>query len=320
MIKSTLKLTVAIVLLASCSQKPAEVPFEKAPSGMEYRITHTNEKEKNIQNGQIVKLNIEYKLKSKDTTLNSTFDHIPQYLSLDTIRIQKYTLPEILTKCRKGDKIEFRINVDSLVKQGQMQYNEILKKGEIVLGRAEILEVFQKGNESVVEADFKKEVDIEKNREIKTIKDYLAKNKIAAVQTPEGVFVQIKTPGIEANKIDTSKQASINYKGYFLNGETFDTNIFPNDPKNPKAIPLEVRVGEHGVIEGWDIALTYFAKGGTGSIYIPAMLAYGPRPMSEKSKGYENLAFDIEITDVINKPAKKLQPAEMPAGMNGQPR
>ena len=308
MIKSTLKLTFAIVLLASCKQKPAEVAVMKTPSGLEYTITHTNEKEKLVQHGQIVKLHYKEVLKSKDSILVNTFEHLPEYIQIDTTQKSNYSVFEIMPKTRKGDKIDFKLSIDTLVKMGRKQFNQIYKKGDFIIATVEILNVFSSDNQSLFEADIKKEIEIEKNKEIKIIKDYLAKNKINAIQTPEGVFVQIKKPGIEANKIDTFKRATINYKGYFLNGETFDKNI------------MVVRVGEHEVIEGWDIALTYFAKGGIGSIYIPAMLAYGPRPMNEKSKGWENIAFDIEITDVINKPAKKLQTPQMPAGVNVQPR
>ena len=60
MVKSTLKLVAAIVLFASCNQ------FEKAPSGMTYKIKHGSGNEKLLQAGQYVKLHIEYKLKIKD--------------------------------------------------------------------------------------------------------------------------------------------------------------------------------------------------------------------------------------------------------------
>ena len=63
MIKSTLKLMLAMVLFASCSQS------EKAPSGMTYKITHGKGNEKLIKNGQVFKFNEEYRLKSKDSIL-----------------------------------------------------------------------------------------------------------------------------------------------------------------------------------------------------------------------------------------------------------
>ena len=121
MIKSTLKLVAAIVLFASCNQ------YEKAPSGMPYKITHGSGNEKLLQQGQYVKLNVEYKLKSKDTTLSSTFGVIPVYFPIDTARLGKYTFTEVIMKCRKGDKVEFSLSVDTLVSMKVLQLNEVFK-------------------------------------------------------------------------------------------------------------------------------------------------------------------------------------------------
>ncbi len=289
MIKSTLKLVAAIVLFASCNS------YEKAPSGMMYKITHGEGNQKKLEQGQFVKINIEYKLKSKDTTLSSTYGLIPVYFPVDTASLGKYTFTEILMQCKKGDKIEFSLSIDTLAKMGVLQLNEIFKTKDIVLGKAEILDVFT--DVAKVDADYKKETDTEKKREIDAIKAHLAKNKITAVESPEGVFVVLKDAGDATNKIDSTKIASVYYKGYTIAGETFDTNIKPNDPT---AKPLDVNIGTGGVIPGWEIGLKYFAKGGKGTVYVPAMLAYGPQA-NGAIKPYSNLVFDLEIQDVTKK-------------------
>ena len=168
----------------------------------------------------------------------------------------------------------------------------MFKTKDIILGKAEILEVF--ADVSKVDEDYKKETIAEKNREINIIKEYLAKNKITAVQSPDGVFVVVKEAGDMTKKVDSTKVASVFYKGYNFKGEVFDTNIKPNDPA---AKPYDVNVATGAVIQGWDIGLQYFGKGGKGTLYVPAMLAYGPQPNGQ-IKAYENLAFDIEIQDV----------------------
>lgn len=290
MIKSSLKLVAAIVLFASCNQ------YEKAPSGMPYKITHGSGNEKLLQQGQFVKLNVEYKLKSKDTTLSSTFGVIPVYFPIDTTRLGKYTFTEVIMKCRKGDKVDFSLSIDSLVNMKVLQFNEVFKPKDIILGKVEILDVFN--DVKLVDADYKKEQEKEKTKEIGIIAAYLAKNKINAVQTPEGVFIVTKEAGEAANKIDSTKVASVYYKGYTLKGDVFDTNMKPNDSTSK---PYDVRVGTGSVIPGWDIGLKYFGKGGKGSIYIPAMLAYGPQA-NGTIKAYDNLAFDIEIKDVTIAP------------------
>jgi FKBP-type peptidyl-prolyl cis-trans isomerase len=292
MIKSTLKLMLAMVLFASCSQT------EKAPSGMTYKITHGSGNEKLIKNGQIIKFNLQYKIKSKDSVFMNTANQMPGYVEYDSARSvsEKYTFQEIIGKLRKGDKVEFTLNVDSLVKQGQIPaYDKMFKKGDFVIGKLEITDVF--ANAELVYADQMKEQAKYKEKLAKPIKDYLTKNKINAVETPEGVFVVIKNIGDTTNKIDSSKQVLINYKGFHLNGEVFDTNIRPGDTT---AKPYPVRIFESQVIAGWHYGLLNFAKGGSGTIYIPSDLAYGPNGR-DKIKPNECIAFDIEIVDVKKK-------------------
>ena len=263
---------------------------------MPYKITHGSGNEKMLQQGDYVKLNIEYKLKTKDSILSSTYGVIPVYFPIDTTRLGKYTFTEVILKCRKGDKIEFSLNVDTLVKMGAIQLNNVFKANDIILGKAEIVNVFN--NTALVDADYKKEQDVEKTKEIAAIKAYLAKNKITAVQSPEGVFVAVKEAGDASNKVDSGKVASVFYKGYTFKGEVFDTNV---NAKDSVLKPYDVKIGSGSVIPGWDIGLRYFAKGARGSLYIPAMLAYGPQA-NGAIKAYENLAFDIEVRDVTVAP------------------
>jgi FKBP-type peptidyl-prolyl cis-trans isomerase len=315
MIKSILKLMLAIVLFASCSQT------EKAPSGMAFKITHGSGNEKLIQQGQIIKFNVEYRLKKttgndfksfwewvkgkspKDSVLQTTIGKMPAYIQFDTARMKamKYDFPEFLAKLRKGDKAEFSLSIDTLEKLGGIQINDIFKKGDFIVGEVEILNVF--ATPEMATADRDKEVALEKVKLNKPIKDYLAKNKINAKETPEGVFVVVKTLGDTSNKIDASKEVSVNYKGYNLKGEVFDTNIKPGDAT---AKPFDVRIGENGVIPGWEIGLTYFGKGGTGTLYIPSYLAYGEAG-SGPVKPNENIVFDIEIVDIKLKQAMPQQ-------------
>ena len=64
MMRTTITLLVAIVLLASCNQ------YQTTPSGLKYKITSGGSKEK-LKQGQFVKFNIEYKLPPKDSVLSS---------------------------------------------------------------------------------------------------------------------------------------------------------------------------------------------------------------------------------------------------------
>jgi FKBP-type peptidyl-prolyl cis-trans isomerase len=107
------------------------------------------------------------------------------------------------------------------------------------------------------------------------------------------------------------------YRGYFADkdGKEFDDNMgkLARDTK-----PLEVIIGQHGVIPGWEEGLTLFAKGGKGRIVVPAFLGYGQQGYPPNIAPFSNLCFDVEIVDV------KLAPPPPPpapgAGMPGAPR
>ena len=123
----------------------------------------------------------------------------------------------------------------------------------------------------------------------------MSQNNLTGIKTIGGAYVVIENAGDTALKADTGKLVSIKYKGYLFNGTVFDTNI---DSSKGHTDPIEVTVGQHRVISGWEEGLPYFGKGGKGKLLIPAMLAYGPQQQGPDIPGYSNLIFDIEIIDV----------------------
>jgi hypothetical protein len=132
--------------------------------------------------------------------------------------------------------------------------------------------------------------------------------------TQNGVLVEIQNPGT-LPMADSGMQATILYRGAFVNGKIFDSNMV-----NSKLVgqPLNVTVGVGSVIRGWDEGLRLFGKGGKGRLLVPALLAYGPQGSAPVIPPYANLVFDIEISDVTVPAPKPAQP--MPGQPNqGQP-
>lgn len=296
MMRTTLTLLVAIVLLASCNQ------YQKTPSGLAYKITKGNSKE-TLKQGQFVKFNIEYKIGAKDTVLTSSYGHIPGYMVVDTTRPAKHSFLEIITKCGVGDKVAFVMSIDTLKKLGMIEYNDIFHAKDVINGRVDILKTFASQQEA--SADLQNEQVLEKDREIKELKDFTTKKGIKTQSTKSGVLVDVENPG-DAIKADSGKQASVMYRGTFLNGKEFDSNM---DKTKPNHQPMVVVIGTNAVIPGLDEALRLFGKGGKGKIYIPSMLAYGQGGQPPVVPAYSNLVFEVEIMDVTT-PAP---PAPAPA-------
>ena len=103
---------------------------------------------------------------------------------------------------------------------------------------------------------------------------------------------------------------SVMYTGKFINSDKiFDTNI-----GGAHTDPVKFVVGRKtGIIQGWDDGLRLFKKGGKGTLYVPAFLAYDAQT-GPGGKPYENLRFDVEIVDVTDAPP----PAKVPSMSPGQ--
>lgn len=303
--RTTVTLLLAIVLLASCNQ------YKKTPSGLPYKIIKGDGKVP-LKNGMFVKLNIEYKVPPKDSILMSTYDKIPAYLVIDTARPNKYSFLEVITQCAVGDKIEFTMSVDSLKKLGMIEYSNVFRARDMIKGRVEILKAYNSQEEAA--ADLTKEQNVEKERELKQIADYVTKKGIKTQATRSGSLVEIQVPGDQSLKADSGKMASIRYRGTLMKeGTEFDSNMNPNSPNKQL---LNILVGSTGtqnsVIPGMDEAIRMFGKGGKGRMFIPAAQAYGQNGTGP-IPAYANLVFEIEVVDVTTPPPPAPTPApQMP--------
>ena len=98
--------------------------------------------------------------------------------------------------------------------------------------------------------------------------------------------------GLQAEVHDT---AYVIYKGMFLSGTSFDTNV----GKDTLIFP----VNEGWMIPGFDESITYMKVGGKAHVLIPSKLAYGPTGYYMIG-GYTPLLYDIELARLVKTAAK----------------
>ena len=230
----------------------------------------------------------------------------------------KYNFTEILTKLAVGDKVEFVLSVDSLVKLKMIpDYSDIFVKGGSVNGKVEILKIFT--DDKAANDDYMKEMmasnkaeqeKIEKEsagetaKESAAISKYIADNKLTTVSTPGGVKVVVENAGT-GPKADSGYKVSVMYIGRTLDGKVFDANMGPEAKRKE---PIDVVLGRHGVIRGWEEGLKLFGKGGKGKMIIPFLLGYGPQGSPPVIAPYATLVFDIEVKDVTKADAAPAAP------------
>lgn len=113
-------------------------------------------------------------------------------------------------------------------------------------------------------------------------------------KTQSGLFYKIISPGSE-EKLDWGNRVSAHYKGFFLDGVSFDSSCKRNKP-------MEFYVGN--MIDGWNEGLQLIGVGGKILLLIPSRLAYG----KEGLKGPNDkllvapdkvLLFEVEILEKL---------------------
>jgi FKBP-type peptidyl-prolyl cis-trans isomerase FklB len=95
----------------------------------------------------------------------------------------------------------------------------------------------------------------------------------------------------------------VNYTGYFLDGEIFDTSIeqVARDHNRYNSgrpyEPYPIQLGYSSVIAGWHYALAQMKEGDKATVLIPSIYAYGP--YGQGSIGPNTvLVFDLELVEV----------------------
>lgn len=152
-----------------------------------------------------------------------------------------------------------------LVKVGVMS-------GLIVLS----IDAYTAGKEKVIKSKNKKEkTEMKQDKEIKTTSSGLQ------------YIIHEKGTGEQAKAGDL---VSVHYKGYFTNGEVFDSSF-------DRGEPIEFELGKGQVIAGWDELIQLLHVGDSATALIPSALAYGKDGVGP-IPGNTDLNFDVKLVGV----------------------
>ena len=119
-----------------------------------------------------------------------------------------------------------------------------------------------------------------------------AMEKLAAgfQKTESGLRYQFIQRG-EGKKAASGKTVSVHYEGSLENGKVFDSSY-------PRKKPIEFRLGQGQVIEGWDEGIALLQVGDKARFVIPSHLGYGSRGAGGVIPPNATLIFDVELMDV----------------------
>jgi len=269
-------LTVAII---SCNKYKVVTTED----GDRLQIHEKGKSGKLAKDGDIIKFDLVIKTASDSVIKSSYADG-----SAFTVPIQKGffkgSFENALYHIGEGDSTTVLVSADTLFKMmGQPVPPEI--------GGGTDIRFIVKMHEIKSMEDYKKEAEERKANEPKIIQDYVAKNMKGAQKTAEGDIYHVQTAPGSGDLIKDGDEVKVKYVGKFMDGEKFDFS------KGDETI--SVKVGTHGVIQGWEIALKTMRKGGKSTVVIPSALGYGEQgagPIPPNTP----LVFDIEVVEVVN--------------------
>ncbi len=119
-----------------------------------------------------------------------------------------------------------------------------------------------------------------------------AMEKLAAGfdKTESGLRYKMIQKGSGKNA-EKGKTVSVHYEGSLENGKVFDSSY-------PRKKPIEFRLGQGQVIEGWDEGIALLLVGDKARFVIPSYLGYGASGAGGVIPPNATLVFDVELMDV----------------------
>lgn len=119
------------------------------------------------------------------------------------------------------------------------------------------------------------------------IENYLTEKGWTAERHESGIYIVTDTVGTGDERPTLNDDVTIFYQGYLLDGTQFD-----GTQEEPATFPLS------NLIEGWQIGIPMFGKGGKGKLVIPSEYGYGSKKVGDIPAN-SILMFEIELIDWV---------------------
>lgn len=122
-------------------------------------------------------------------------------------------------------------------------------------------------------------------KEENIIIEYAADNNMNAIRTRSGVYIVNHEEGA-GDSIKWGDPITVHYRGYFLDGQDFDSSI-------KRGKPISFRVGS--MVAGWNEALPFLKVGSKATFLLPSHMGYGKRGFAGYVEPDKIILFDIEV-------------------------
>jgi FKBP-type peptidyl-prolyl cis-trans isomerase len=299
-------LLISAVVMVSCTKE------RETASGQKFTMIKSGDG-KEVDAKKFLILNFMFK-DGKDSVWNDTRKNPYPWITMkQAIQRQGDNVLEVIGMLTKGDSTMFKVSAKDVFKKSFRQPSvppnvDSTSFFTFYVGLADVLDSaqFMKYREELVAkqnaAELKQQTE-QLGKDTVLIDSYLKEKNSIAKRTASGIRYVITQAG-KGNNAQDGQTTKVNYAGYLLDGKYFDTNI--ESVAKAKDLyqqgrpysPIEVVLGQHGVIPGWEEALKLMNKGSKMTVYIPSTLAYKNRRAGASIPENSVLAFDMELVDI----------------------
>jgi FKBP-type peptidyl-prolyl cis-trans isomerase FkpA len=289
-----------LLLCVACNKSEKETP-----NGFKFSVLKEGDGKTGTP-GQILVLDFQMS-DSKDSVWSDTYKDgmpIPAMIGDSAQIATEPGMMQVLRMISKGDSIMFSLPLTELL--GGRPPMPGMDTSLVITYRLFVRDImerqqYEEEQMKLMEAKSAKQLEAD----VAAIDAYLAEKSINGEKTASGLRYVITNAGKGENG-KTGQVASVNYAGYLLDGQYFDTNIksisqekgLYSPEREPYFKPLDVTIDQSSVIKGWHEALKLMSKGSKVTLYVPSTLAYGQQQRSEIIKPNSILVFDMEVVDL----------------------
>lgn len=281
-------LIISAFFLTSCGGDSKFPGFDKAESGLYYKITSSDELGKPVTTDHIVTIEMTY---GTDDSLLFDSKKLQYPTQLKVMEpVYGGDVMEGFTMLKVGDDAVFKTSADSFFQKiANVALPAFIDSGSYLTFTVKMINT---QTDEEIREDRDAEAEVNKALEIEIIQSYLLENNINVEPKESGLYFVETAPG-SGKQAERGSMVKVHYIGRLLTGEKFDAS-FDHDPPDP----IEFTLGTGRVIAGWDEGIGYMTVGSKATLVIPSNLGYGDRPPpGGLIKAFSPLVFDVELVD-----------------------
>ncbi|MGI2261997.1 FKBP-type peptidyl-prolyl cis-trans isomerase [Candidatus Cardinium hertigii] len=285
-------------------------PFVTTPSGLSYKTIGKKSSGKKVQDGQWIKVFITMKVIHKKEANRKESIRINQkeciFLFDNNFQSKDKRIAEMIGMMQEKQRVVFKctpqyyLNEENPARLAQLLKQCALNQEDTLMFDVKLDKIMTDQEYSQMLAQ-SRSAQLAKDKQL--IIDYLTTHHIQASSTDSGLFYTIDQSS-QGRPVVKGQTIKVHYTGRLLDGTIFDTSVEEvakaNNLYNPHKgyQPFEFRVGERGVIQGWQEGLLLLKKHEKARWFIPSILAYGPDGIKGVIPENAILLFEVEVVDL----------------------